>query len=108
MVGSTSEKTRKESLRKFVINKYNVKEEIWGVKKRYTDVPGTPVPKCKIKKIGAILKDKGLKGDDTASLNLDPNFAFATDGEASFNINVQKPRLHLFVAIDSCKIIKEL
>jgi len=107
LVGSTSATKRKDSIRKYVINKYKVDEQVWGVKKRYENVPGTPIPKCKAKDLGKLLKDKGLKGDNTAHINLDPGFAFATDG-VSFNVHVQKPKLHLYVQIDTCEIIKEM
>jgi hypothetical protein len=107
LVGSTSSKDRDEGMRKYVINKYKVDEQVWGVKKRYTDVPGTPVPKCTGKQLGKILKDKGLKSKDTALVSLDPGFAFATDG-LSFNINVTTPKLHIYVDINDCKILKEL
>jgi hypothetical protein len=42
-----------------------------------------------------------------ATISLDPGFAFATDG-LSFNVNVQEPKLHMFLDIDSCDIIKEM
>jgi hypothetical protein len=70
LVSSTSKSDRDKGMRKYVINKYKVDEQIWGVKQRYTDVPGTPIPKCKGKQIGKILKDKGLKGNDTALVSL--------------------------------------
>jgi len=107
LVGSTSKSKREKSIRKYVINKYNVDEQIWGVKKRYTDVPGTPIPECQLTDVGKLLEDRGMKGKKTASVSLDPGFAFATDG-LSFNINVQSPKLHLYVDIDSCEVIKEM
>ena len=107
LVGSGSKSDRDKGMRKYVVNKYKVDEQVWGVKQRYTDVLGTPIPKCKGKQIGKLLKDKGLKGEDTALVSLDPGFAFATEG-LSFNINVNNPKLHVYVDIDSCKVLKEL
>ncbi len=107
LVGSTSKSKREKSIRKFVINKYKVAEQVWGVKKRYPDVPGTPIPECQLEEVGKLLKERGMKGKKTATVSLDPGFAFATDG-LSFNINVTSPKLHLFVDIDSCEVIKEL
>jgi hypothetical protein len=107
LVGSTSKSNRKKSIRKYVINKYKVTEQVWGVKKRYPDVPGTPIPECQLTEVGELLEERGMKGKKTASVSLDPGFAFATDG-LSFNINVTSPKLHLFVNIDSCEVIKEM
>ncbi len=107
LVGSTSKSSREKGIRKYIINKYNVDEQIWGVKKRYTDVPGTPIPECELSEVGKLLKERGMKGKKTASVSLDPGFAFATDG-LSFNINVSSPKLHLYVDIDSCEVIKEM
>ena len=107
LVGSSSSSKRKDSIRKYVINKYNLKEEVWGVKKAFPDVPGTPVPKCQLSKVGKTLKDKGMTDKSSATISLDPGFAFATDG-LSFNVNVSNPKLHMFLDIDSCDIIKEM
>jgi hypothetical protein len=105
LVGSTSPKDQKDSIRKYVVNSTGIDEQRWGVKQRYTDVPGTPVPKCTSKQIGKVLGEKGLGPKGTAQVTLDPGFAFATDS-LSFNINVTEPKLHLFLDIDSCKVIR--
>jgi len=107
LVGSTSKSSRKKGIRKYVISKSNVGEQVWGVKKRYPDMSGTPIPECELTEVGKLLKERGMKGKKTASVSLDPGFAFATDG-LSFNINVTSPKLHLYVDIDSCEVIKEM
>ena len=56
-------------------------------------------------KIGKLLGEKGLGPKGTAQVTLDPGFAFATDS-LSFNVNVTDPKLHLFLDIDSCKVIR--
>lgn len=107
MVGSSSTKNLKDSIRKYVANSVGIDEQRWGVKERHDNVPGTPVPKCKAKQIGKLLGGKGLSSKDTAHISLDPGFAFATDG-LSYNVLVDKPKLHLFVDIHSCDVLKEL
>ena len=55
-----------------------------AVKERYTNVPGTPVPKCAPAGLGKLFADRGLGPSDTFQVSLDPGFAFATDS-LSFN-----------------------
>jgi hypothetical protein len=106
LVGSILQKQREDSIRKYVINKYKIDEQVWGVKKQHKDVPGTPIPKCPQKDVAKALGEKGFK-DGTAHVTLDPGFAFATDG-LSFNIHVDSPKLHIYMGIDDCKILKQM
>jgi hypothetical protein len=107
LVGSSSSTKYKKGIRKFVINYVKIDEQVWGTKKSYPDVPGTPIPKCKMSKLAKSLKDKGLTKDSRLSVGLDPGFAFATKG-LSLNVNGTKPKLHVFADIHSCEVIKEL
>ena len=104
LISSSKKSKRDKAMRKYVVGKYKVEEEVWGVDKRYDkDIPATPTPKCKFKKVGKFLKKKGMKKKkQTASVSLDPKWANLTKG-LKFNINVSKPKLHLKLDIHSCK-----
>lgn len=108
LIGSGSSAKYKKGIRKFVINYVKIDEQVWGTKKSYPDVPGTPIPKCKMKDLTKLLKDKGKKLTDKSrmSVSLDPGFSFATKG-LSLNVNGKDPKLHVFADIHSCEIIKE-
>ncbi len=106
LVGSSSVTKRKKSIKKYLFNSVGFREEMWGVKKAYPNVPGTPIPKCSAKQIGKIMKSKGVTG--TFQATLDPGFAFATKG-LSYNVQTSKgKRVHVYLDIHNCAVLKEL
>lgn len=106
-VGSASPTDRQNALLKFTFNSYGMNQEAWGVRERSEHVPATPVPRCAAKQIGQVLSQKGLTQGKTAHVDLDPQFAFATD-KLTFNVLADDPKLHLFLDINTCAIAKEL
>jgi hypothetical protein len=103
--GSNSPSERQNAIVKFTFNKYGMNQEVWGVKERSDHVPATPTPRCAAKQIGQILGQKGLQPGKPAHISLDPAFAFATD-KVSYNVNVDDPKLHFFIDINTCAILK--
>ena len=107
LVGSASSVDYKKGIRKFVINHYKLDEQVWGVKEPVKDVPGTPIPKCKMPELMKTLASEGVTKSSKILVSLDPGFAFATKG-LSLNVQSQNPKLHVYVDIDSCAIIKKM